>query len=100
MTEEQILNRHEEIELRSEEVQEILGRIPHWIIRWGITVIFLTMAVILAGSWFFQYPDIIESSLVVTTTHPPASIVARTNGKLDRLFVEDQQQVKQGDVLA
>jgi HlyD family secretion protein len=81
-------------------VQEILGQIPHWIIRWGITVIFLTITLILVGSWFFQYPDIITSTIVVTTTHPPASVVARVNGKLDRLFVEDQRQVKHGDVLA
>ena len=27
-------------ELRSEEVQEILGRPPRWILRWGITLLF------------------------------------------------------------
>jgi hypothetical protein len=34
----------ENIELRSEEVQEILGRPPQWIIRWGITIIFIIVA--------------------------------------------------------
>ncbi len=92
MTEEQIIKRREEIELRSEEVQELLGHIPHWIIRWGMTSIFLTIVVVLVGSWCFQYPDVLVSSVVVTTTHPPASVVARTDGKLDVLFVEDQQQ--------
>ena len=29
-----------EIELRSEEVQEILTRVPHWMIRWGTVLIF------------------------------------------------------------
>ncbi|MDY0091196.1 MAG: hypothetical protein RBT80_00680 [Candidatus Vecturithrix sp.] len=91
---------HQEIELRSEEVQEILGQIPPWIVRWGITVIFLILTLILVGSWWFQFPDILISSIVVTTTQPPASIVARNNGKLDKLFVKDQQQVTRGEVVA
>ncbi|GAK60545.1 hemolysin secretion transport system membrane protein [Candidatus Vecturithrix granuli] len=100
MPEQQLSTQHQEIELRSEEVQEILGQMPSWIVRWGITVILLTLAVILVGSWWFQYPDILSSSIVVTTTQPPAPIVARSNGKLDKLFVKDQQQVTRGEVLA
>ena len=33
----------------SEEAQEILGRIPSWTIRWGVTVIFLIFSVIIIG---------------------------------------------------
>lgn len=47
----------EEISLRSEEVQEIMGRVPPWIERWGITVIALLLVVILAGAAIFPYPD-------------------------------------------
>ena len=38
-------NRNTSFELRSEEVQEILTRVPHWIIRWG-SVVVLTILVI------------------------------------------------------
>ena len=31
-----------EIELRSEEVQEILAKVPNWMIRWG-SVLFLSL---------------------------------------------------------
>ena len=89
-----------EIEIRSVEVQEIMGFIPHWIIRWGITVIFLVIFFILVGSWFFRYPDIISSTIVVTTENPPANIVARATGKIDELFVQDNQEVKEGDFIA
>lgn len=47
----------DEINLRSEEVQEIMGRIPSWIERWGITVIGLLLIVILTGAVLFPYPD-------------------------------------------
>ena len=30
--------RYKEIELRSEEVQEVMNHVPAWILRWGITV--------------------------------------------------------------
>jgi len=81
------------VEIRSEEVQEIMGFIPHWIIRWGITLFFLVIMMFLIGSWFFKYPDVIQSTIVVTTEVPPAAIVARTNGKIQRLFVRDNQKV-------
>ena len=41
---------------RSEEVREILGHIPHWIVRWGILLLFITIGLILLGSWVFKYP--------------------------------------------
>ena len=88
------------IEIRSEEVQEIMGFIPHWIIRWGITLFFIVVIVFMIGSWFFKYPDVIQSNIVVTTETPPASIVARTTGKIQELFVQDNQKIKAGDSIA
>jgi len=88
-----------EIEIRSDEVQEIMGFIPHWIVRWGITVIFIVIVVILIGSWFFKYPDIITSSVVMTTKNPPANLIARTTGKIETLLVQDKQKVRKGDCL-
>jgi len=88
------------VELRSEEVQEIMGHTPRWTIRWGITLVFVIIAGILAGSWFFSYPDIISSPIVVTTENPPASLVAKASGKIQVLFVKDSQVVSQNEPLA
>ena len=33
------MEKKNDIELRSEEVQEVMGEIPSWIIRWGITLL-------------------------------------------------------------
>lgn len=91
---------HERIELRSTEVQEILSRPPKWIVRWGITIIFVVLSIIIIGSWFFQYPDVISANIVLTTENPPAPVVAKTSGKIQNLFVIDNQLVQKGDVLA
>ncbi len=89
----------DKIELRSDEVQEILSRPPKWIIRWGITVIFLVIAVIIIGSWFFKYPDIIRAKIVLTTENPPAPILAKTTGKIQNLFVQDKNIVSKDEVI-
>ena len=49
----------EHIELRSEEVQEILGHVPPGVIRWGISVISAIVILLLVASWFIKYPEII-----------------------------------------
>ncbi|MDR0575419.1 MAG: HlyD family secretion protein [Tannerella sp.] len=91
---------HKDVELRSEELQEIMGKIPSWILRRGITVLFLIVVILLAGSYFFKYPDVIEAPIVLTGSTPPADIVAFSSGKLNMLNTADKQDVKTGDYLA
>ncbi len=86
------------IELRSEEVQEILSQPPSWIIRYGITAILITILAILTGSWFIKYPDIIPARVVITTEVPPANIIARAAGNLT-FFITDTQEVVQDQLL-
>ena len=87
------------INLRSEEVKEILGRPPRWMIRWGITVIFVIITVLIIGSWFFKYPDVVPSTITVTTKNPPSPVISKASGKIEHLFVEDKQKVEKGQPL-
>ncbi|MDR0560364.1 MAG: HlyD family secretion protein [Prevotellaceae bacterium] len=89
-----------EIELRSEEFQEVLGGVPPWILRWGITVLAVIVIILLTGSAIIKYPDIIPSRIVLTGVVPPATITARSSGKLKRLYVSDNQKINTGDYLA
>lgn len=88
------------IELKSPTVQEILGRPPRWIIRWGITVILAVIILLFIGCFFFKYPQVVAAPIEVTTENLPVSLVAKTSGKIDTLFVEDKQSVEQGELLA
>jgi len=90
----------ENIELRSESVQEILGRPPRWIIRWGISIIFIIVAGLVVGSYFFKYPDVLTATITVTTENLPAGVMAKTTGRIDTLLVNQKQKVQQGDLLA
>lgn len=89
----------DKIELRSDEVQEIMGTPPSWIIRRGITIILMVILILLAGSWFYKYPDIIVARVTVLSENPPVSVVSRSNGKLVNIFIADKQKVEAGQLL-
>jgi HlyD family secretion protein len=85
---------------RSEEVQEIIGKSPSWLLRSGQAALLVFLLLLLLGSWVFHYPDVISARVTVYTENPPAHIVARTTGRIDHLFVADEDTVKRGDVIA
>jgi HlyD family secretion protein len=88
------------IELRSEEFQDVLGAVPPWILRWGITVLAAVILILLIGSAIIKYPDVIPAQVVLTGSTPPAAIAAHASGKLKELYAADNQEVKAGDYLA
>nr|WP_315170981.1 HlyD family efflux transporter periplasmic adaptor subunit [uncultured Flavobacterium sp.] len=89
-----------EIELRSEEVQEILTRIPHWMIRWGSVVILIIVLSLFFVSWVVKYPDVITTQIVITTNTPPEKLVAKVSGKIETILVEDKATVYKNTPLA
>lgn len=88
------------IEIRSEEVQDILSRPPHSLIRWGSSTIGIIFLVLFVGSFFFDYPDTIECKITITTSNPPVWVVAKATGKIKEIYKADKQMVKRKDVLA
>lgn len=89
-----------EIELRSEEVQEILTRVPHWMIRWGNLVILIVVLVLLLLTWIIKYPEIVTAEITITTLTPPEKLVARTSGKIEKILVENRASVLESTPLA
>jgi multidrug resistance efflux pump len=88
------------IEIRSEEYQEVLGATPNWILRSGITIILLVIIILLIGSWFFKYPDVLNSRVVILTENPPVQLKAYASGKLTHIFYSENQDVQQDSVVA
>ncbi|WP_299768563.1 HlyD family efflux transporter periplasmic adaptor subunit [uncultured Dokdonia sp.] len=90
----------DDIELRSEEVQEILTRAPNWMIRWGSALFLGLIILLLAISWFLEYPDIIPSQAIITTQVPPQKERAKSSGRFSAILVEDNQDVVRNQPLA
>ena len=93
-------NKYKDIELRSEEVQEVMGQIPPAIQRYGITVLLVIVLLLLGGSALFSYPDKVTTEFTLTSQNPPAYVPAKAGGRLERLYVSNGQEVRAGDYLA
>lgn len=89
-----------DLDLRSEEAQEVLTRMPSWIIRWGTTLLFAAVVILFFISYLVKYPDTIQAKVNITTQHLPVNIVVKNNGKIDKLFVKENQVVQEGEHLA
>jgi len=88
------------IELQENEVDDMLGKVPGWITRNGTVLFSLLLVLLIFGSWVFKYPDILRARIVVTSVNPPANVEARTSGKIVGLFVNDNELIEKGKVLA
>ncbi|RMZ60496.1 HlyD family efflux transporter periplasmic adaptor subunit [Chryseobacterium nematophagum] len=87
------------IELRSESVQDILTQPPHWMIRWGNSIILVILSMILLMSYIIKYPEFIPAPIIVTSQNPPEKIEARINSKIEKIFIRDHQEVKKNDLI-
>lgn len=86
--------------LRSEEVQDILGKFPPWILRCGISFCGLFILMMLVGSMQFRYPEVVSAQMVLISTVPIENVIAKRSGAIGNLFVTDGQTVQAGDYLA
>ena len=89
-----------DIELRSDEFQEIVQQSPRWMIRSGILMVLGFVFILLIGSFFFRYPDVITADIVVLSENPPAYLAARTTARIDSILVSDQQMVSDNQIIA
>jgi multidrug resistance efflux pump len=85
-------------ELRSDGVNEIMALPPGWLLKWGITVFLLILLSVLAICNFVKYPDLVKGNLVILPDELPKSIVAHSDGKLEELWIEEEQEIKKGDL--
>lgn len=87
-------------ELRSEEVQDILTKVPHWMIRWGTVLIFAIIFMLFFVSWFIKYPDVVNTEIVITTNIPPEKIVSKSSGRIEAILVKNKTTVSKNTTLA
>lgn len=87
------------IKLHSEGVQDILTDPPHWLIRWGNTTILLLLLMILLLSCVINYPEFVPAKLSLTSRNAPEKLEVRADSKIEKIFVEDNQHVKKGQLV-
>ena len=93
------MEEHERIELRSDDVQEIIGTPPRWIVRWGTFIICTALAALIGVSFYVEYPDTVIGEVKLTSLTAPARINIPRNGNIKELLVKNGDMVKQGELL-
>jgi len=103
MEDDKILQSDNETEIlyntRSEEAQEVIGRMPHWIIQWGITVMagFILLLFIVAA--FVKYPETISAQIQLSPLHSPTIISSKSSGAIKHIAIIDSQVVSKDEQL-
>jgi hypothetical protein len=64
-----------DIELRSERVRYVIGRIPPILIRGGITFISILIFSLIAAAWFIPYPENLNIEIEVKSEREAMSLV-------------------------
>ena len=84
----------------TDDMQDIITTVPSWILRWGITLFFGIIILIVGLSALIHYPDIVNASLKIDSPNSPKPVVAKVSGKLVKLLVKENETVKAGQPLA
>lgn len=83
----------------TEDIQEIITKVPSWIVRWGITLFFGVLLIVLAISVLVRYPDMIKAPVKLQSSGNMSSVVANGAGIITRVFVKKDEEVKNGQAL-
>jgi multidrug resistance efflux pump len=84
----------------SDDMQDIITTVPAWILRWGITLFFIILVLLLSLSAFIKYPDIVKTQLKITSPDMPKQVVPKITGKLVKLLINNNDVVKTDQPLA
>lgn len=90
----------DDLKIYSEEVRDVLSAVPNNVLKWGNSI--LLFFVVLMGflSWFIEYPDIVRAEVVITTEIPPEKLVAKTQGKIQKIWVDNHTIVPKNTPIA
>lgn len=85
---------------RSEEVSDIIDRMPTAFSKWVAGAIILFTVLLFIFGWFIKYPDVATGQIKINSNTAPVKLPAHTSGKLEILGFKPQDRIKEGDYLA
>lgn len=94
-----MIEKHTDIQLTNNEVKDILGTPPKWILRWGNFLLLLIMIILATGSIFIRRPEIVEGKIEIMPLKKEAVVFVPLHIIIDSVFVKDGATVTAGETL-
>lgn len=85
--------------LRSEEVQEILGTPPHWLLRWGMLLLFVIIIILAWSLYWFSFPETVEGRIRLTKEDPPIDLIVKKSTYITDVLVASEDTVVAGQTI-
>jgi multidrug resistance efflux pump len=89
----------EQLYRHNDNINYLLKRKLSFMLRYGMTFLFVLGFAVLASLYFIKAPDILEGKFVLSSSNPPKNMVAKVNGRIVEKLVGDESKVNKGDVL-
>jgi multidrug resistance efflux pump len=85
---------------RSEEVADIIDRMPTKFGNWVAAFVVLFAALLLVFGWIIKYPDVVTGAIKINSNATPVKLVANMSGKIHLLNFHPQDTVEEGEYIA
>lgn len=89
----------EQLYRHNDNINYLLKRKLSFMLRYGMTFLFVLGFAVLASLYFIKAPDTLEGKFVLSSSNPPKNMVAKVNGRIVKKWVGDESKVNKGDVL-
>ena len=83
----------------SEEVSDIIDRMPIYFAKWVARSVVLFTVLLLFFGWIIKYPNIVSGQIIINSGESPIKLIANSNGKLHIEFTA-QHYVNEEDYIA
>ncbi|WP_157593678.1 HlyD family efflux transporter periplasmic adaptor subunit [Pontibacter actiniarum] len=82
-------------------MEEIIGRVPHWITRWGVTILFIVSVIGVGISNTISFPDSVSAEVLIQAKEQPGKVLLkRDDANQEFIFhVKEEDWVTPGDTL-
>jgi multidrug resistance efflux pump len=89
----------DDIDIRSEEVQELLGTPPHWLVRWGLLFALVLLIVTVWLLYWITFPETVNAVIRIKREDPEVELITPRSGHISHILVESEDTVVAGQTL-
>ncbi|MEL7250441.1 MAG: HlyD family efflux transporter periplasmic adaptor subunit [Bacteroidota bacterium] len=89
----------DDLELRSEEVQELLGTPPPLLVRWGLLFVLILLIVVVWLLYWLPYPETVDTTIRIKREIPAEEVIAPEGGTISNILVKSEDTVEASQTL-